>query len=118
VDSNNGWVGCDDDDYLGFFRTTDSGNTWMQTPKEVWPLGKGVQSFFFVDSLNGWLGTVPGVGGSAFIQTTDGGQTWRYLQEAKIDNVASLCFLNKNLGWAVGLNVDGVRESVILLYKK
>ncbi len=104
VDQYNGWVSSRDD-WLGFFRTTDGGNTWIRRSEEsLWILG--VQTFFFIDSLNGWLGTFPGGDDYAITKTTDGGQTWKFVETLGAARIHSLCFLSKELGWAVGL--DGV----------
>ncbi|PIU58307.1 MAG: hypothetical protein COS89_01055 [Deltaproteobacteria bacterium CG07_land_8_20_14_0_80_38_7] len=117
VDQYNGWVGSRDD-WLGFFRTTDGGNTWIQRSKESLSIF-GVHTFFFIDALNGWLGTFPGARHYAIAQTTDGGQTWEFLPEdMNVYNITSFCFINKDLGWAVGLElVNTNAEGVILLYE-
>jgi len=118
VDQNNGWVGSRDD-CLGFYRTTDSGSIWVQRSPESWPIFLGVKIFFFVDTLNGWLGTFPGAGPSAIIQTRDGGKTWKFLQEdMNVYNINSFYFINNDLGWAVGLEeINTEAEGVILLYR-
>ncbi len=120
VDQFHGWVGGNDNDWLGFFRTTDGGNTWIQRSAESWPPSLGVNELFFVDPLNGWLATNPGAGKYAIIKTTDGGLTWEYLPgEMNVNNIASLCFINKYLGWAVGVQpVNANSEGVILRYGK
>ncbi|MDZ7304876.1 MAG: YCF48-related protein [candidate division KSB1 bacterium] len=117
VDEYNGWVGSRDD-WLGFFRTTDGGNTWIQRSKESLSIF-GISTFFFVDSLHGWLGTFPGAGPFAIAQTADGGQTWRFLPEnMNVRDIAAFSFINKDLGWAVGLELsDSIVEGVILCYR-
>ena len=119
VDQYNGWVGGDDNSWLGFFRTTDGGSTWTQRSPDSWPVFLGVQSFFFVDSLYGWLATIPGAGPYAIIQTHDGGQTWEFLPEdMNIYDIRSFYFINKELGFAVGLEeVNTNAEGVILIYR-
>jgi len=118
VDHYNGWVGADDDSWLGFFRTTDGGSTWIQRSSESWPVFLGVQTFFFIDALNGWLATIPGAGPYAILQTTDGGKTWKFLQEEmNVNDIKSFFFINKDLGWAVGLEAVNTKpEGVILRY--
>ena len=117
VDKYNGWVGSRDD-WLGFYRTTDGGNTWIRRSKESL-LILGVNTFFFIDVLNGWLGTFPGAGPYAIAQTTDGGQTWKFLPEdMNVRDITSFCFINKDLGWAVGWEVVNTNpEGVIIRYR-
>ena len=117
VDQHNGWTSSRDD-WLGFFRTTDSGNTWIQRSEESLSIF-GVRTFFFIDRLNGWLGTFPGAGPYAIAQTTDGGQGWKFLPEdINARDISSFSFINKELGWAVGLQIANTNaEGVILCYR-
>jgi len=83
----------------GFYKTTDSGNTWISKVEEAWPEFLGIRIFFFVDEQNGWLSTIPGAGSYAILQTTDGGQTWKSLPEGlNIDSVISFHFISKKFG--------------------
>lgn len=118
VDKFYGWVGSRDD-YLGFFRTTDGGSTWIQRSRDSWPVFLGVLTFFFIDTLNGWLATFPGAGPYAIFHTTDGGLKWEYLPEdTNVYNITSFCFINKDLGWAVGMEVLNTNAvGVILRYR-
>jgi len=118
IDHYNGWFGCTDDVSYGFYRTTDGGNTWVQGPHELY-LTLGIASFYFVDNFNGWLAPILGIEASAIINTTDGGQTWGLLPEGtSLSNISSLCFINKNLGWAVGSEpINHNAKAVILRYK-
>jgi len=115
VDQYNGWASSVND-HLGFYRTTDGGNTWIQRSKDdsLYYL-LGVQTFFFIDPLNGWLTTSLG---GRFAKTIDGGLKWEYLPEDVTAYIYSFYFRNKNLGWAVGLKVShSKREGVIFLYR-
>lgn len=103
VDQNNGWVGSRDD-WLGFYRTTDGGDTWVQRSGESLSIF-GVQSFYFINVLHGWLSTFPGRG-YTIAKSIDGGQNWEFQPDMGISRINSFCFLSKEIGWAVGL--DGV----------
>jgi photosystem II stability/assembly factor-like uncharacterized protein len=109
VNQHNGWVGSRDE-WLGFFRTTDSGNNWVQRSRESLGIF-GVQTFFFIDMHNGWLATFPGAG-YTIAKTNDGGKNWEFQEDMGISRINAFCFINRNKGWAVGL------EGAILLYKK
>jgi photosystem II stability/assembly factor-like uncharacterized protein len=66
------------------------------------PTDKYLSSVYFVDSLYGWavgdLGTI--------IHTTNGGTSW-LLQNSNTDSliIRDVFFLDRNLGWAVGVEV-------------
>ena len=76
----------------------------------------GVQTFFFIDSLNGWLGTFPGGGPYTIAKTTDGWLKWEFLPEdISISRIHSFCFINKDLGWAVGLEIVNSEEEGVIL---
>ena len=117
VDQYNGWVSSRDD-WLGFFRTTDGGNTWIQRSEESLSVF-GVRIFLFVDRLNGWLGTFPGASSYAIAHTIDGGQSWGFLPEdLNVRDIHSFIFINKHLGWAVGLQIMNTDAGgVILRYR-
>ncbi len=55
----------------------------------------------------------------AIAKTIDGGQTWEFLPEdVNVRDIQSFCFINKNLGWAVGFEVINTNEEgIILIYK-
>jgi len=115
VDQYNGWA-CSDANYLlGFYRTTDGGNIWIQKSRDSLYF-LGIQTFFFIDPLNGWLSTFLG---GQLAKTIDGGLKWEYLPEDKaIVHIYSFYFRNKNLGWAVGLKALNFKAvGVILLYR-
>ena len=122
VDQYHGWASSSND-IFGFYRTTDGGNTWIQRSKgDSMPEEDSlcylleVQTFFFSDSLNGWLSTFMG---GRLAKTIDGGLKWEYLPEDKaIVRIYSFYFRNKNLGWAVGLKASNSNAvGVILLYR-
>lgn len=58
----------------------------------------------FADAQSGWL--AGGIGsqttGGSIVATTDGGKSW-ILQLENIGQIQSLCFVNRLVGWAVGL---------------
>jgi len=103
VDESNGWVGSRDD-WLGFYRTTDGGDTWIQRSEEALSIF-GVQSFYFLDELHGWLSTFPGRG-YTIAKSINGGQNWEFEPDMGISRINSFYFLSNEIGWAVGL--DGV----------
>ena len=53
-------------------RTTDGGQTWVQST--VWG-GSSLQGMYFLDSMNGWA-VGGGVGGTKVLRTSDAGDTW------------------------------------------
>ena len=107
-----GWLGGDHNSPYSnrLLRTTDGGDTWIQTYRDAWSLHLyGVNTICFADSLNGWIGTFL-LGSYAIAQTIDGGQTWEFLPDAivrrndleYVHHILKIYFINKNLGWAVG----------------
>lgn len=54
-------------------RTTDGGQTWVQS--SIWG-GSSLQGMHFLDSMNGWAVGGPGPAGTKILGTTDAGQTW------------------------------------------
>ncbi|NQV14285.1 hypothetical protein HQ531_02420 [bacterium] len=101
VDNNFGWVGSRDD-WLGFYRTEDGGTTWIQQSYETL-LGRGVQSFFFIDSMIGSLSTFPGAG-FEIGNTVDGGKSWNFDESLGVLRIYSIILSSVNNGWAVGHN--------------
>ena len=53
-------------------RTTDGGQTWVQS--SIWG-GSSLQGMYFLDSMNGWA-VGGGVGGTKVLRTSDAGDTW------------------------------------------
>lgn len=128
IDEKIGWLGADhNSDYnTRFLRTTDGGNTWILTSREAWSYYLfGVCTLHFADSLNGWVGTMF-MGSGAIAQTADGGRTWEFLPEeinhgdlATVSDIVGMCFITKDLGWAVGIHpVDAKPAGVILRYER
>ena len=61
---------------------------------------KSLNSVFFTDSLSGWI-----VGDSGtIIHTSDGGKTWIFQNSHTGNDIVSVFFLDRNLGWASSLN--------------
>lgn len=66
------------------------------------PTLKNLNSVFFADSLNGWIGGDSGV----IIHTTNNGQNWILQNSGVTNSVTSIFFLNENTGYALSLNFD------------
>ncbi len=118
IDVNHGWIAGGN---WHMARTTDGGLTWMT--HYVIGKGFGAMGLLFTDSLNGMT-----YGGSHVYRSTDGGRFWTEdsdsssaasslhdIQQSQWGNsfpaadtssiplaIASVCFLSKDRGWAVG----------------
>jgi photosystem II stability/assembly factor-like uncharacterized protein len=90
IDENEGWIY--DGDIL---HTTDGGITWENLYSSC---GHSFNSFFFINSQNGWL-----TGVKEIMKTTDGGKTWasQYYDYFTVFN--SIYFTDELNGWAVGV---------------
>ena len=82
-------------DYAYF--TSDGGITWQTTPLPIdYTLGEGL--FFFSPQSGLALGL-------KIYQTSDGGQTWKFIQQVSWDGQFS--FVSMELGWAYVFNDVG-----------
>ena len=65
-----------------------------------------IESIFFIDPLYGWIGSPEGITSLPTIyRTTNGGSNWIRSNEFSIlSNINSMCFINRNEGWATGDN--------------
>ncbi len=91
-------------------KTTDAGRTWGRVadtgadfPSPYSPdklnFGGHVGDLFFLDSTNGWFSSSYNSGGS-LQTTTDGGQSWRYIDVGQAPGVEGhMRFLSTNLGY-------------------
>jgi photosystem II stability/assembly factor-like uncharacterized protein len=70
-----------------------------------------LNSVFFTDSLYGWITGDSGT----IIHTADGGKTWSFQNSGTNNNVVSVFFLNRNLGWASSQNYTTVPYGTLLL---
>jgi len=75
-------------------RTTD-GATWQKITS---PVGDDLYAVFFLDSLRGWI---CGYGGTV-LKTSDGGATWIDSSAPLAFQLADVCFVSADEGWAVG----------------
>lgn len=66
---------------------------WYPLPA---PTTATITSLFFIDSLNGFIGT--GFFGSVY-KTTDGGKSWQLKFTEKYDIIHKIQFIDKNYGW-------------------
>lgn len=87
-------------------RTTDGGQTWIQS--SIWG-GSSLQGMYFLDSMNGWT-VGGGVGGTKVLRTSDAGETW-ILQTHDINTngvpvnntiLNGVFIINASEGWVVG----------------
>ena len=79
--------------------------------KTTVPTNQFLKSVCFVDSLYGWAAGDSGT----IIHTSDGGDTW-IIQDSQTQNdIVSIFFLNRNLGWASSLNYTTPPFGTVLL---
>lgn len=74
-------------------------------PQGTWekinvPTGQFLRSISFTDSLYGWVAGDSGT----IIHTTDGGKSWTVQGSKSADDIASVFFIDRNLGWASAQN--------------
>jgi photosystem II stability/assembly factor-like uncharacterized protein len=87
------------------FLTTQDGKTWQAGQA---PGGGGMIPTFFVEALMveakvGYLGGFSFLGGAAFYETQNGGQSWAQLNVQGATTVSKIFFLNDlQHGWALG----------------
>jgi photosystem II stability/assembly factor-like uncharacterized protein len=64
-----------------------------------------LNTVFFADSLNGWVGGTLSPGGNGIIRrTTDGGYTWEAQTLPVASSISRVLFLNSHIGFAIGGN--------------
>jgi photosystem II stability/assembly factor-like uncharacterized protein len=81
---------------------------WERVPV---PTQKVLNSVFFTDSLYGWIAGDSGT----IIHTSDGGKTWILQNTATTNDIVTLFFLDRNLGWASSLNYTTAPYGTVLL---
>lgn len=75
------------------------------------PTGRFLRSLYFTDSLYGWL-----VGDSGTIlHTLDGGTSWTTQQSNTFNDIVSVFFLDRNLGWASSFQFSTLPYGTLLL---
>jgi photosystem II stability/assembly factor-like uncharacterized protein len=81
----------------GIKKTTDGGKNWIV---QDWLLNNKIMSIKFIDSLNGWVSVLY----KGIYRTVDGGKNWDLsLSKENLSSYSrSICFVNKNKGWACG----------------
>lgn len=91
LDERHGWIV----ETFSFWRTSDGGSTWKQSPPEQ--LAGAPSCSSFVTPRTGWLGYQSG-----FISLTrDGGQSWEAKAvSSREDTCYGLFFIDENNGWA------------------
>jgi len=108
TDVNNGWAVCTeyvDSLYINYgliLHTTNGGTTW--TSSKTSGTSEGLQSVFFTDADNGWVGGGGGVDNlyGLILHTTDGGINWTRQINGTTGGLASIYFTDESNGWAVG----------------
>jgi len=87
-----------------FAKTTDSGVTWIrQSPGGAF-LPSYLRSVFFIDSLNGWVGSPVGPSTQTIFKTTNGGNNWYDPFRWTFNISNSLFFTDINNGWSAEEN--------------
>lgn len=66
------------------------------------PTSADLKSVQFINTQTGWaIGSYGNI-----IHTNDGGETWNF-QNANIDHISDLYFIDNNFGWAIGMKFTG-----------
>jgi len=75
------------------YRTTDRGKTWLTLSTG----GNSIQSFTFVNSQIGYVGS-----GGSILKTTNGGDTWQTMNHVNYgpSGILAMQFLDKDTGFA------------------
>ncbi|HLF15371.1 MAG TPA: T9SS type A sorting domain-containing protein [Bacteroidota bacterium] len=85
-------------DYL--LKSTDGGNLWSEVDVAL-PVGLfWINTVWFTDNLNGWIGCSYGGGSGGIYRTTNGGLNW-VNQTGTVDGANGIFFLNNVIGWFV-----------------
>ena len=74
------------------------------------PTDQHLRSVYFTDSLYGWAVGDTG----AIIHTSDGGDSWTLQDAGTQNNIVSVFFLNRDIGWASSWNFDGYFGTLLL----
>jgi photosystem II stability/assembly factor-like uncharacterized protein len=95
INRNTGWV-------VGYleiiYKSTDSGNTWIE--QQSWTSETLLYSVSFTDEQNGWT-----VGSGGLIDhTSDSGNTWETQTSGTSNILQDVYFVNPTTGWIVGDN--------------
>ncbi|HAN37794.1 MAG TPA: hypothetical protein DCQ29_02740, partial [Chitinophagaceae bacterium] len=93
---------------VGLWRTTDSGNTWVNQ-SGGWPniFQLSLNAVCFVDANNGWAVGSNGV----VLRTSNGGSTWVQQASNTTTILRDVFFINSTTGWAIGDNGTIIRTS-------
>jgi photosystem II stability/assembly factor-like uncharacterized protein len=95
---DSGIVGGKTNTNTAMFRTIDAGTSWSPVLSD-----NMIFKLFFADNANGYALSVDETGAGKMIKSTDGGASWSD-EPTPEDNLRGLCFLETNLGYAVGDN--------------
>ena len=96
VNVNNGWIISP----ASIYHTGDAGDIWQL--QKTAPYGS-LNYISAADSLNCWVvGYDYSTSSSLILNTTDGGNLWEKQQVACDVPLNSACFIDNNVGWAVG----------------
>ena len=113
LDRNTGWMsGFEGANSVGeVHATTDGGQTWrmIRTGPSSY---SGYCSVLFFDSLTGYITFRENYDdpSSGFESTSDGGSTWHTSVIADRSWIESVCFVDKDKGWAAGKSQDDLPE--------
>jgi photosystem II stability/assembly factor-like uncharacterized protein len=79
--------------FTGAYKTTDMGQSWEFKGGPGW-----ATTVFFVDEINGWIGTPVG----NIFKTSDGGESWEQISNIHWTWNKDIKFFNSQIGWVVG----------------
>lgn len=106
-DSQNGWVGSQDDNGPIIFRTTDAGANWTATPIDRQNIGGGwrIRDIYFKSSQIGFAAS----GKNYLLMTTNGGASWSVIHNVNFpqsggESSTKIEFLNASVGYVKWAN--------------
>jgi photosystem II stability/assembly factor-like uncharacterized protein len=102
VNSQTGWLSCNQSNESGTFRTTNGGLNWNKITYF------GFKNCFFIDGNTGWIPAQP----SYILKTTNGGANWEFNSIAVAPN--DVFFIDSETGFVSGFSSGSINAGHIM----